>query len=325
MTRISKAIQDREASMKVNRCIGVMALLAVAVVAASGQAEIGNRQGGGQRGQQATPEEREARARQSYEKAQALPRPIAALDSVWIDELTYLEVRDALKAGKTTALVFAGSTEQNGPYLAGAKHQYAIRLTAEAIARKLGTALIAPIIAMEAGNPENKYLEWGSIYFSEDTFKAVVRDIATSLKSQGFSNIILMGDSGGNTSGLRAVAEELGAKWNRNPAIYHIPEYYNWTSRGGVRQFVLDNGIPEKINADGIHDEYGLTAVMMAYDPKTVRYDERVAANKATINGVSIVPKEKTIEMGRKIVEFRATVAVEAIRKALAATSDGRR
>jgi hypothetical protein len=56
----------------------------------------------------------------------------------------------------------------------------------------------------------------------------------------------------------------------------------------------------------------------MAYDPKMVRYDERVAAGKATINGVSIEPKEKTIEMGRKIVEFRANAAVEAIRKALA-------
>jgi creatinine amidohydrolase/Fe(II)-dependent formamide hydrolase-like protein len=146
----------------------------------------------------------------------------------------------------------------------------------------------------------------------------VVRDIATSLKSQGFRHIVLMGDSGGNTAGLRAVAQELSTKWNGAPAVVHIPEYYNWTSRGGVRQFVLDNGIAEKINADGIHDEYGLTAVLMAYDPKMVRYDERVAAGKATINGVSIEPKEKTIEMGRKIVEFRANAAVEAIRKALA-------
>jgi len=59
--------------------------------------------------------------------------------------------------------------------------------------------------------------------------------------------------------------------------------------------------------------------VMMANDPKIVRYDERVAADKATINGIAIAPKEKTIEMGKKIVEFRAGVAVDAIKKALAA------
>jgi creatinine amidohydrolase len=266
---------------------------------------------------QMTPEQREANAKQAYDKEAALPRPIAAVDSVWIEELTYLEVRDAMKAGKTTALVFAGSTEQNGPYMAGGKHQYAIKLVAEQIARKLGNALVAPIIPLEAGDPDNKYLEWGSLYLTQETFQAVVRDVATSLKSQGFKHILLMGDSGGNTAGLRAVAQDLSTKWGGTPGILHIPEYYNWTSKGGVRDFVTSNGIPEKINADGIHDEYGLTAVMMAYDPKLVRVDERVAAGKTTINGVSILPKEKTIEFGKKIVEFRANVAVEAIKKAI--------
>ena len=295
--------------------VSVLALPVIVVALGAQQAAPPAGQGGG-RGQQ-TAEQREANAKQAYDKEAATPRPIAAQDSVWIEELTYLEVRDAMKAGKTTALVFAGSTEQNGPYMAGGKHQYAIKLVAEQIARKLGNALIAPIVPIEAGNPEDKYLEWGSIYVSQETFQAFVRDIATSLKSQGFKHIVLMGDSGGDTNGLRAVAQDLSAKWSGAPGIYHIPEYYNWTSKGGVRDFVTSNGIPEKINADGIHDEYGLTAVMMAYDPKLVRVDERIAAGKTTINGVSILPKEKTIEFGKKIVEFRANVAVEAIKKAI--------
>lgn len=265
---------------------------------------------------QMTPQQREAAAREAHERAAALPRPIPARDSVWIEELTYLEVRDAIKAGRTTALVMAGSTEQNGPYMSGGKHQYAIRLVGEAIARQLGDALIAPIVPIEAGNPENRYLEWGSVYFTPDTYQAVIRDIATSLKSQGFKNVVLLGDSGGNTAGMRAVAQDLSAKWGDAARIHYIPEYYNWTSPGGVRQFVIDSGIPEK-QTEGIHDEYGLTAVMMAADPKIVRFDERVKAGKATINGISIVPKEKTIEMGKKIVEFRANAAVAAIRKAI--------
>jgi len=302
--------------MKIRRLVVVTGLLVSSAILAAAQTPPPAGQGQRARRGQMTPEQREAVARQAYEEEAAKPRPIAALDSVWIEELTYLEVRDAMKAGKTTALVFAGSTEQNGPYLAGAKHQYAIRLAAEAIARKLGDALVAPVIPLEAGNPDNRYLEWGSLYLTADTFRAVVRDVATSLKSQGFRHIVLMGDSGGNTAGMRAVAEELGAAWGGAATIHHIPEYYNWTSRGGVRQFVLDNGIPEKINSDGIHDEYGLTAVMMAYDPATVRYDERRAAGKLTINGVSIADQGAVVAMGRKIVEFRASVAVEAIRKA---------
>jgi creatinine amidohydrolase/Fe(II)-dependent formamide hydrolase-like protein len=296
-------------------------LLAPAIVAVLGAQQPPAQQapptGRGGRGQM-TPEQREAAARQAYENAVATPRPIAAHDSVWIEDLTYLEVRDALKDGRTTALVFAGSTEQNGPYLPGAKHQYAIRLVAEAIARKLGNALIAPVIPIEAGNPENPRLMWGSLYLSRETFQAVVGDVATSLKSQGFKHVVLMGDSGGDQAGLRAVAEALSAKWAGGGAtIHYVPEYYNWTTRGGVRQFVLDSGIPEKLDSDGIHDEYGITAVLMAADPKFVRLDERMAAGKTTINGVSIVPKEKTVEMGRKIVEFRANHAVEAIRKAI--------
>jgi creatinine amidohydrolase/Fe(II)-dependent formamide hydrolase-like protein len=272
---------------------------------------------------QQTPEQREAAAKERYEKELATPRPIAAADSVWIEDLTYLEVRDALKAGKTTALILAGSTEQNGPYLAGAKHQIVLRQTGEAIARKLGNALVAPIVPIEAGNPDNKYISTGSLYFTPDTFKAVLRDMTTSLKSQGFKNIILMGDSGGDIAGLKAVAQELTAKWSGTPGVYHIPDYYNWSQPGvpggpTVRQLTTESGIPEKFDSDGIHDDYGLTSVLMAYDPKSVRLEQRIAANKTTINGISIVPKEKTIAFGKKVVEWRANIAVEAIKKALA-------
>jgi len=282
---------------------------------AAGQVPPQGRAGG--RGAQ-TPEQREAAAKEAYDREAALPRPIPARDSVWIEELTYLEVRDAMKAGKTTALVMAGSTEQNGPYMSGGKHQYAMKLVGEAIARKLGNALIAPLIPMEAGNPENKYLEWGSIYFTAETFQSVVRDVANSLKSQGFKNVVLLGDSGGNTAGMRAVAADLSAKWGGTARIYHVPEYYNWTSQGGVRDFVINTlGIPEK-QSEGVHDEFGLSAVMMAADPKIIRFDERVKANKATINSINLAPKDKTIEAGKKIVEFRANVAVEAIKRAIA-------
>ncbi len=301
--------------MKNTRLTWVLAIFACAAIAAA-------------QGQQ-TPEQREAAAKDRYEKELATARPIAAVDSVWIEDLTYLEVRDAIKGGKTTALIMAGSTEQNGPYLVGAKHQIVLRQTGEAIARKLGNALVAPIVPIESGNPDNKYIEWGSLYFTPDTFKAVLRDMATSLKSQGFKNIILMGDSGGDTAGLKAVAEELTAKWNGTPGVHHIPEYYNWSQPGvpggpTVRKFTTESGIPEKFDSDGIHDDYGLTSVLMASDPKFVRLEQRIAANKTTINGISIVPKEKTIEFGKKVVEWRANIAVDAIKKALAARQSSR-
>ena len=58
-----------------------------------------------------------------------------------------MEVRDALKAGKDTVIVATGGVEQNGPYLATGKHNNVLRATTEAIARKLGNTLVAPIVA----------------------------------------------------------------------------------------------------------------------------------------------------------------------------------
>src|SRR6185436_17123074 len=72
-----------------------------------------------------------------------MPRPIAARDTLWIEDMTWMEVRDAMKAGKDTVLICTGGVEQNGPYLATGKHNVVLRATAERIARKLGDALVA--------------------------------------------------------------------------------------------------------------------------------------------------------------------------------------
>jgi creatinine amidohydrolase/Fe(II)-dependent formamide hydrolase-like protein len=295
--------------------ISRFAVVAVAILASS--TVLDAQRGRGGRASR-TPEQRQEAARQAYEEEASKPRPIDALDTVWIEEMTYMEVRDAMKDGKTTALLFAGSTEQNGPYLPGGKHQIAIRLVAEAVARTLGDALVAPVIPVEAGNPDDPFLEWGSLYLTAETYRAVVRDLSRSLKSQGFEHILLMGDSGGNTAGLRTVADELSEQWGGSPTIHHIPEFYNWVGGAdSVRQFVQDNGIPEEINADGIHDEYGITAVMMVAGEEIVRYDQRMAAGMASINGISIEDKDAVIAFGKKVIEFRANAAVVAIRRVL--------
>src|ERR1700754_1486087 len=74
------------------------------------------------------------------------PRPIAAVESVFLEDLTWMEVRDALKAGKNTVIVATGGVEQNGPYLVTGKHNVVLRGTTEAIAKKLGKTLVAPIV-----------------------------------------------------------------------------------------------------------------------------------------------------------------------------------
>ena len=257
------------------------------------------------------------------------PRPIQALDSVWMEELTWMEVRDAIKGGKTTALILTGGVESNGPHLATGKHNYVLKVMGEAIARKLGNALVAPIVTLEPGRPDSDRVAPGSVFLSPETYEAVLTDMALSLKSMGFKDVILMGDSGGNQTGMKNVATKLTAKYNGTPSRFlFIPEYYDYPS---VRKFVQANGIPEKMEfeasqgSDGIHEEFGIDALMMLADPKTVRIDERTRAGKTTINGASLLPVDKTLLFGRRIVELRTRLTVDAINKAMGGAKTSQR
>jgi creatinine amidohydrolase len=244
-------------------------------------------------------------------------RPIEAHDTVFIEDMTWMEVRDALKAGSTTAIVATGGVEQNGPYLTTGKHNVVLRATTEAIARKMGKALVAPIVAFvpEGGiDPPTSHMKYpGTIGVSEDTFERLLTDICASLQAHGFTRIVLIGDSGGNQKGMKSVATKLDAKWKeKKTRVVFIPEYYDY---GGVKKWLDQQGIKQK--DEGHHDDFAMTAQMMAVDPTSVRMKQRIAAGKFSINGVELAPAEKTIEWGKKIIEYRAETTVKAIRKAL--------
>jgi creatinine amidohydrolase/Fe(II)-dependent formamide hydrolase-like protein len=245
------------------------------------------------------------------------PRPIDALDSVWIEELTWMEVRDELRKGTTTALVVTGGIEQNGPYLATGKHNVILRATAEAVARDLGNALIAPIVPFvpegEFDPPSGHMRYPGTVGVTGETFQALLTDIGKSLKATGFENIVFFGDSGGNQDGMASVAETLSASWVGSGVRAHfIPDYYDnprWN------EWIRDRGVVEI--DEGLHDDVRHTSIMMLVDPESVRLEQRRAADLLTINGVELEPVESTLALARGLVAYQAGVTAEAIRKAL--------
>jgi creatinine amidohydrolase len=244
-----------------------------------------------------------------------MSRPIEMHDSVWIEDLTMLEVRDLIKAGKTTALVLTGGIEENGPYLTTGKHNNVLKATGESIARALGNALVAPIVTLEPGNPMRPNISPGTIVLSQATFQAVLTDMANSLRSQGFKDIVMMGDSGGNAKGMQAAATSLNAELKGNGYVHFIPEYYNYAD---VEQFEEEKlGIHEKL--EGYHDDYYITAIISTVSTDAIRMTERKKAGKFVINGVPLDPIAKTIENGKKMVAFRTAATVEAISKSMAA------
>ena len=294
-------------------------------VAGAQQAQAGGRGRGGER---PAPDPRTAGGGQcanSPYNCIDTPNPISRFDTVWLEEMTWMDVRDAIKAGKTTVIVSTGGIEPNGPWLALGKHNYILRANCDAIARKLENALCAPILPfVPEGNIDPKdgaMTTVGTISVREETFQAALTDIVSSLKMHGFQNMILIAESGGNISGMQAVANRLNDRWNGSPVVAYIPEYYDAdhpSDTGPLGRLLTQMGVTnEGQRSDGVHDDPQTTVVMMVTNPDSVRWEQRVRTNKATINGVSIADKTKALEIGKKVVELRATITVAAIKKAI--------
>lgn len=243
------------------------------------------------------------------------PRVLPIHDSVWLEELTWLEVRDLVRAGHRTVLIPTGGVEQNGPYLALGKHNIILRATMDALARELGDALVAPVVPfVPEGDiePPSGHMRYpGTVSVTQETFRALLTDIARSMKAHGFRHVILLGDSGGNRDGMAAVAEALSREWaGSGTDIVYVPEYYDnprWNA------WLADQGVHETL--EGLHDDVRHSALMMLVDPDHVRADARMAAGLFRINGVELAPVERTLALARRLVAYQARVTAEAIRK----------
>ncbi|MEY4094461.1 MAG: hypothetical protein RLZZ53_1660 [Acidobacteriota bacterium] len=285
-------------------------------------------QGGGGRGGQRPPLTPEQQAEQKRREADTAVadgvRPIDMLNSVWMEELSWMEVRDQMKAGKTMALLGTGGVEKNGPYTATGKHNYVLQTTLEAIARKHGQALVAPLITWEPCNPDRENLTPGTFCVTQDTYKALLRDAITSLKSMGIKDIVMVADSGGNPPAMIEVMNELNAKWKGSPArVFYIPEYYDedrW-SYDYMKKTLGITQVPDVQSATrwDIHDDYHYEALVAVQDPKLVHAEQRIKAKKFSIYGVEIGTVAKLVENGKKLADYRATITINAIKKAQAA------
>lgn len=250
------------------------------------------------------------------------PRTIDGINTVWLEELTQPEFRDMIRDGYTTVLIMTGGVENNDGNLQMNKHNINIKLLGEMIARKMGKTLVAPLVTLEPGNAgANIQPGRAGPMLSQATYVAVLYDMGNYLRSMGFKEIYYLGDSGGNGRGMQAAADSLTKVYASSPdRVYfkHVPEYYNHTS---VVQPYIQNElkIPEGIRigastgTSGLHEELGIDATMALADPQSIRYEQRVKAGQAEINGIKFQSLEWLQDLGRKVAEVRVTTTVNAI------------
>jgi creatinine amidohydrolase/Fe(II)-dependent formamide hydrolase-like protein len=252
-----------------------------------------------------------------------LATPIAVAQSaatVFLDELTWTELRDQVRAGKTTIIVPIGGTEQNGPHMVLGKHNVRVKVLSEKIAKTLGNALVAPVVAYVpegSVDPPTAHMKFpGTITLPDAVFEKMLEYAARSFKLHGFRDIVFLGDHGGYQKADQAVADRLNKEWNATAIRAHaITEYYR----------VTETEYPKALRSRGFADaEIGThagladTSLALAVDPHLVRADRlRSGAPLGSAEGVYGDPRRASAELGQSGVELIVAHTVDAIKKAV--------
>ncbi len=245
----------------------------------------------------------------------------AAPASVFLEELTWTELRDAIQAGTTTILVPIGGTEQNGPHMALGKHNLRAHVLAGKIAAALGHTVVAPVLAyVPEGRiaPPTAHMRFpGTITITDEAFRATLDSAARSFRQHGLRNVVFLGEHGSYQSQLKAVADKLNRDWAGTPARAHfIAEYYR-SAQADFAAALRARGLSEA--QIGTHAGAADTSLLLAMDAAMVRTDQLArAARDGGAAGVAGDPRAASAELGQMGVELIVAQSVAAIRAALA-------
>ena len=234
---------------------------------------------------------------------------------VRLEHMTWVEVKGALHAGKTTVIIPTGGTEQNGPHMVLGKHNFIVAETARRIAEKLGNALVAPVVAyVPEGEIEKRQGHMafpGTISVPEGVFAGVLRAAAQSFMVHGFQTIVFLGDSGGNQRAQNVLAERLTSEWKswvgRSAAVFNASKYY--TDNDGYAMLVREGETSETIGSHaGIRD----TSELLAVYPGGV---DQALAPSSNRDGSTGQPKRASETRGQALLDAKVAAAIREIRE----------
>jgi len=252
-----------------------------------------------------------------------------AQDSVYIEELTWTEVRDGIKAGKTTVIIPTGGTEQKGPHMVIGKDNFGAHYTSGEVAKRLGTALVAPVLAyVPEGNidpPSGDVRYPGSITLPTEDFIKVLVWAGRSFKLAGFKTVVFVAENGGNQTGLQAAADQLNKEWaGSSTRALHAADYYTATSSGQKPLGPFDAYVRAKGEKDedvgshaGIKDtSTGMATEAMHFEKgQIIRWNKLAAKGGFEGSGVVGNPTHASVEYGKAGIEMQIDRAVRQIRQ----------
>ncbi|KAE8759169.1 creatininase family protein [Paraburkholderia madseniana] len=239
--------------------------------------------------------------------------------TVFLEDLTWTELRDQIQTGKTTIIVPIGGTEQSGPDVALGKHNARVKVLSQRIAEGLGNAIVAPVIAYvpEGGYaPPTSHMRFpGTITVPDDVFEKTLESAANSFKVHGFTNIVFLGDHGGYQNDVRHVVAQLNRSWAGTNARAFVPPAYYGTSSDGYSQILRQHGVSDA--EIGTHAGLADTSLLLAVAPQMVRLERlRSGPKLGPADGVyGGDPRHSSVELGQLGIDAIVSRTIDAIKK----------
>ncbi len=258
----------------------------------------------------------------------------APKDLIEFEMMTWPEVYRAIhKEGKTTALFYTGGTEHRGPQNVNGGHNLMAKETVIEIARKVGNAIVMPILPYSSNNASNQ--QTGTLGLTDEIQSMIMERLAEQAIVNGFTNIMFLNDHGGGVRGYGEVAAKLEAKYrapelaDKNIHVYYIDRVYG-PAQDDFNKMLGEKGLPNSGHAviadtsEMMYLEKGRNWVRRDLLPTAVANTGRGATPPAdpnvrvVSNGISGDARKSSDELGKIAYEMKVNYAVEQIKKVLA-------
>ena len=240
------------------------------------------------------------------------------LASPYMEAMTWTEIRDAIAGGKKVAIIPTGGTEQNGPHMVMGKHNYIVTFAAGQLAQRLGNALVAPTLQYV---PEGDYTrpgfgdKPGVISLLQPAYEQVLDAAVRSLKVHGFTDIILIGDSGGNQRGMVNVAKAISAEWGGSGVRVHALTDYYEQGRLLIRDYLNKTyGWSEQVV--GSHAGTSDTSQLLYVFAQGIRTDKLAPNGGSRDAGVQGDPTKASAAIGKIAIDFKVDAALKQFKSA---------
>jgi len=240
-----------------------------------------------------------------------------------LENMSWMEVKEALENGFDTVIIPIGSIEQHGPHLPLGTDTFIGEVLAVRIAEKLGKTLVAPAITTGCSQHHMGFL--GTLTFKPETLMRIIRDICTCLAKHGFKKIILLPTHGGNFAPVKTVIMELALELKDVKIIspLELEEFIRVTN-----SIMAEYGV--SFREAGSHAGATETSLMLAIRNELVRMDKVVegytgdyTTSQLYSHGIKAIseigilgdPRKANEEAGKRILEKLVEYYVEKIKR----------